>query len=145
MATTKQKLATSKIVENRGNVSKSMRQAGYSPKTAKNPRNLTKSKGFGELCSEYGLTKDLVIRSLVADIKKKAGNRKQELELAAKLLGVLNRNALAQNEERPVRPIYVMDMSDPNKVGGIAGEPQFPWSVNRAKLDKYFGFDQVNG
>lgn len=45
MPTTKQKLALKKIVENRGNISKSMRQAGYSPTTAKNPKNLSYNKG----------------------------------------------------------------------------------------------------
>src|SRR5258708_2606005 len=110
MATVKQKTAISKIVENRGNVSKSMKQAGYSPKTAKNPFNLTKSKGFGELCAQYGLTRSLVIRSLVADIKAKPGSRKQELELAAKLLGLIRKDGLDQEPEREVRPVYVIDM-----------------------------------
>ena len=48
MATKRQKNATVKVVENRGNVSKSMRQVGYSKKTAKNPKNLTDSKGYKE-------------------------------------------------------------------------------------------------
>lgn len=49
MATIKQKKAFDKIVENRGNVSKAMREVGYDATTAKNPRNLTESKGFKEL------------------------------------------------------------------------------------------------
>ena len=40
MATEKQKQAIENIVENRGNVSKGMRDAGYAEKTAKNPKNL---------------------------------------------------------------------------------------------------------
>jgi hypothetical protein len=51
--TLKQKLVASKIVENRGNVSRSMREAGYSPNTAKNPKNLTKSKTWGDLMKDY--------------------------------------------------------------------------------------------
>ncbi len=49
MPTIKQKLALSKIVENRGNISKSMLEAGYNETTAKNPKNLTESKGWKEL------------------------------------------------------------------------------------------------
>jgi len=47
--TIKQKLAVDKIVENHGNISKSMIQAGYDLTTAKNPSNLTKSKGWAIL------------------------------------------------------------------------------------------------
>lgn len=47
--TMKQDLAVSKLVENHGNVSKSMLEAGYSPQTAKNPSNLTKSKAYKSL------------------------------------------------------------------------------------------------
>lgn len=46
MPTLKQKQVISKIVENRGNISKSMIEVGYSPATAKNPSNLTESKFF---------------------------------------------------------------------------------------------------
>lgn len=45
--TLKQERAIAELVENRGkSVSKAMRDVGYSPKTAKNPQNLTKSKAF---------------------------------------------------------------------------------------------------
>src|SRR4051812_14320375 len=58
--TTKQKLAIKRIVENRGNVSKSMREAGYTEATAKNPKNLMSSaKVQSELAAmleEKGIT-----------------------------------------------------------------------------------------
>jgi hypothetical protein len=57
--TTKQKLAFKKTIENRGNVSKSMREAGYSEETAKNPKNLTESKGWLELVDVH-LADDLL-------------------------------------------------------------------------------------
>ena len=44
MATIRQKKALAKIVENGGNVSKAMVEAGYSPMTAKTPQKLTESK-----------------------------------------------------------------------------------------------------
>ena len=53
MATLKQQRTLEKIVENRGNISKSMREAGYSRATAKNPKNLTQSKSWQELVEEY--------------------------------------------------------------------------------------------
>jgi hypothetical protein len=53
MATEKQKAVFDKIVENHGNVSKTMREVGYDEDTAKNPKNLTESKGWKELMEEY--------------------------------------------------------------------------------------------
>ncbi len=53
MATLKQKKAIEEIVENRGNVSQGMIKAGYSKKSAKNPKNLTESKAWDELMDTY--------------------------------------------------------------------------------------------
>lgn len=61
MATIKQKQAFDKIVENHGNVSKTMIEVGYDPTTAKNPKNLTESKGWRELMEE------VIPDSLLAD------------------------------------------------------------------------------
>lgn len=89
MPTLKQKKAVERIVENHGNISKSMREAGYTDAAAKNPKNLTESKGFKEVLDEYGLTEGLIVESLVEDIREKKQNRKPELELGAKLRGML--------------------------------------------------------
>lgn len=86
MATLKQKLAVDKIIENRGNVSRAMLDAGYTPATAKNPSNLTNSDGYKELMETY-LPDDMLLRALSDDIEEKKGNRKPELELAFKLKG----------------------------------------------------------
>lgn len=51
--TIKQHIAMKKIVENGGNVSKAMIEAGYSPKTAENPQKLTQSKTWQEYLEEY--------------------------------------------------------------------------------------------
>ena len=88
MATLKQKKAVGKLVENGGNISRSMRQAGYRPATAKNPKKLTESKGFKELCIEAGLTEQFILEALKEDIEKKPQRRKGELELATKVLGL---------------------------------------------------------
>lgn len=53
MATLKQKQAIQNIVENHGNISRAMLDAGYDPTTAKNPKNLTENKGFQKLKEEY--------------------------------------------------------------------------------------------
>ena len=49
MATEKQKKAAKNMLENGGNVSKAMRDAGYSPATAHNPQKMTDSDGWNEL------------------------------------------------------------------------------------------------
>lgn len=53
MATIKQKHAYKNIVENGGNISKGMKDAGYSDATAKTPSKLTKSIGWNELVDSY--------------------------------------------------------------------------------------------
>lgn len=84
----KQKKALDNYVENHGNASKAMRDAGYSDASAKNPKNLTESKGFKQLAAEK-LSDDFLIDALNADIASKEGNRKPELELAFKIRGKL--------------------------------------------------------
>jgi len=51
--TLRQKAAIKKVVENGGIVSKAMRDAKYSPKTAKNPKKLTQSKAWMQLMEQY--------------------------------------------------------------------------------------------
>ena len=89
MSTEKQRKAVENIVENRGNISKAMRDAGYTDATAKNPKNLTESKGFEELCKNVGLTDDFILSCLAEDINAKPKNRYQELSLASKIRGLL--------------------------------------------------------
>lgn len=86
MATLKQRKAIDNVVENGGNVTKAMRDAGYSETTVNNPDNLTKSDAWQELMAAY-LPDDMLLGALSDDIEKKEGNRKAELELAFKLRG----------------------------------------------------------
>lgn len=60
MATEKQKKAIKNAVENGGNISKAMREAGYSPKTAKNPKKLTESAAWNDLMEKYLPEKELL-------------------------------------------------------------------------------------
>ena len=57
----RQKALVKRLAENQGNVSKSMREVGYSKVTAKTPQNVTESQGFKELMQEY-LPDDLVLK-----------------------------------------------------------------------------------
>lgn len=50
-------------MENGGNVSKAMREAGYSEATINNPSNLTKTKSWEQLLEEYA-PDDLLTRKL---------------------------------------------------------------------------------
>ena len=53
MPTIKQKKAFDKSVENRGNITKAMRDAGYSEATINNPKDLTDSLGWKELLEKH--------------------------------------------------------------------------------------------
>ena len=109
MATMKQRQTMDNLVENRGNVSRAMRDAGYSDKTAKNPKNFTESQGFKEILEEYGLTDELIITSLVEDIKAKKRNRVAELTLAAKIKGFsVERHDITSNGETIGKSVEVI-------------------------------------
>lgn len=61
MATHKQKLVAKDILENTGKpISRAMLDAGYAPATAKNPSELTESKGWNELLEEMLPDEDLL-------------------------------------------------------------------------------------
>lgn len=68
MATAKQRLALSKMVENGGNASQAMIDAGYSKNTAKTPSKLTNSKAIksemASLLKAHGVTKEQYILNL---------------------------------------------------------------------------------
>lgn len=66
-----------------------LREAGYPECTVNQPSKVTKSKGFREALDELGLTEELLVSSLVEDIQKKPQNRKGEIELGAKMRGML--------------------------------------------------------
>lgn len=59
MASKKQETAMKIAVENGGNVSKAMREAGYSPKTAKNPKKLTESEAWKKIMTKALSDKEL--------------------------------------------------------------------------------------
>jgi hypothetical protein len=88
MATQKQVRAITKMVENGGNVSKAMIEAGYSVNTARTPQKLTNSKGYRALLDDYGLREELILQCLLEDIFSKPGSRVQELALLAKIMGL---------------------------------------------------------
>jgi len=77
------------MVENGGNASKALRDAGYSESIANNPQKVTKTESFQDILKEAGLTDQFLTKALVADIKSKKGRRKAELELGYKVLGRL--------------------------------------------------------
>lgn len=60
MATEKQKAVAAMITENHGNISKTMRDVGYSDITASKPSNLTDSKGWKELMEDNLPTNELM-------------------------------------------------------------------------------------
>lgn len=62
MATLRQRKAVEKVLENNGNVSRAMIEAGYPPATAKNPQQLTRSKGWAELMEKFLPDKHLTDR-----------------------------------------------------------------------------------
>lgn len=58
--TMRQEFLARKIVENHGNVSKSMREVGYSVSHSNNPHQVTRTKTFQELMEKYLPEKNLM-------------------------------------------------------------------------------------
>ena len=89
MATEKQKEAVKDLSENIGKpIGKIMRDSGYSVSTSETPKRLTESKGFKEELDKHGLNEELIISSLVEDIKAKPGKRLGELQYGGELIGM---------------------------------------------------------
>lgn len=123
MATVRQKLAFNKIIENQGNVSKSMREVGYAFNTAKVPsKNLTETKGFQELCNEHGLTDDFLVKALIEDIGGKPKNRKAELELAFKIKGRMIEDK--PENTRPINLVIPIQVSQSFNIDGTHNETE---------------------
>lgn len=101
MSTKKQEKAIQKIVENGGNISRAMIDAGYSLSTAKTPKKLTGSKGYSDILKSSGLTEGFVVENLVDDIKNKPGKRLGELSLASDLLGLRRRASNINDFDNP--------------------------------------------
>jgi len=88
MATIKQKQAVKEIVENRGNVSKAMETVGYTKATAKNPSNLTNSKGFQKLLKELIDNNDLLNEVIDVAMSKDSRAKLQAIDMLFKLQDV---------------------------------------------------------
>lgn len=104
-ASMRQQKALANLVENGGNVSKAMIDAGYSPATAKTPQKLTESDSFIALMEQEGITDQLMLHTLrdglkaekvvivgngddaFADVQPDHQNRHKFLETAIKLKG----------------------------------------------------------
>lgn len=90
MPTAKQRIVVKKTLENLGRPKGDiLREVGYSETVAKTPKIVFESKGYKEALDEYGLTEELIVCALVEDITLKKQNRKPELELGAKIRGML--------------------------------------------------------
>lgn len=91
--TARQKAAAVKVMENARKpkpetIGKVLQAVGYSRAVSETPTDVTESKGFKAALDELGLTDDLIVSSLVADIKGKPKRRLGELALAAKIRGL---------------------------------------------------------
>ena len=84
--TEKHKKVAKILMEGEDNFGLAMRKAGYSETYSKNPQQLKEKVGFQEAMAAYGLTDELVVSSLVEDIKAKPQHRVEELRLGAKML-----------------------------------------------------------
>lgn len=81
-----------KLVSNKINKGKALREAGYSETIANNPQLVTESQGFKHYMAKYGFTEDNLAQLLAEDIVNKPGERLGELKFAAELMGLLTKD-----------------------------------------------------
>jgi hypothetical protein len=86
--TMKQRAVISKIVENHGNISRSMIEVGYSPMTAKNPSNLTNSQWFRKVLDSMDDSKYL---KKLDEIAMDTEDKRASLQAINELLKLKNR------------------------------------------------------
>lgn len=86
--TMKQRAAIKKIVENNGNISRSMREVGYSPATAKNPSALTNSAWFRKVLDSMDDSKYL---DKLDEIAMDTNDKRASLQAIGELLKLKNR------------------------------------------------------
>lgn len=109
--TIKQRKAMALVMENGGNITQAMRDAGYSETTVNNPSNLTRAKTWQELMEAY-LPDDMLLRALSDDIEKKIGNRTAELTLAVKMKGRLTEKTDVTSGGEAIQPVLVRFLGD---------------------------------
>lgn len=93
--TVKQSKAMTYALENGGNVSKAMTQAGYSKAMAKNPQKLTRSQAWIEVMEEAGLSDRELAKTLREGLK------------ASKTVTSLSGDILATDPDYAVRHKYL--------------------------------------
>lgn len=81
-----------KLVSNKVNKGKALRDAGYSDAIANNPQLVTESQGFKRYMAKYGFTEDNLAQMLHEDMINKPGERLGELKFAAELMGLLTKD-----------------------------------------------------
>lgn len=64
MATFRQRKAVENLVANGSSIAQAMRDAGYSPRTVRDPGKLTRSEAFIELMEAAGLTDSRLVKVL---------------------------------------------------------------------------------
>lgn len=74
------------------NKRKALKEAGYSDSVCKNPKLVTKSKGFLAYMNDSGLTDENLANYLAEDIEAKPANRLGEIKLAMEVKGLNDKN-----------------------------------------------------
>lgn len=127
--TIKQKAAVKNIIENHGNISKGMRDAGYTEATAKNPKNLTKSQVWEQLLEEH--LPDELLRGVLED------GLKADKVISAVIVGSKaneNTNDFIEVPDHPTRHKYLdtalkLKKKYPAEKTILAGDPDEPLQI----------------
>lgn len=101
MANIRQQKAIKELVEKGGSVGSAMRKAGYSPKTAKNPKKLTETKAFKE-----------TVLPIVEALEKE---RDRAIKLMAKKIGKAGYRDLVDAADKITKNIQLLSGKETGK------------------------------
>lgn len=105
MSTLKQKRAVRAIVENGGNVSKAMREVGYTNETAKTPSKLTDSDGYHEEAAFF--------------LKELENEKNETIKMLKKTRKDGKYNEHSQHLDRTVKLIQLLEGKPTGILGGV--------------------------
>ena len=145
--TIKQKMVASKLVGNGGNITKTMKEVGYSPNTANTPSKLTKSKAWPELMEQYIPDEKLLIaheealqatkwNDFTGEREEDHTTRLRAVDLGYKVKGKIvdNPSVLQQFNTGEGGVTYIIQTTNDNKeFDGLTSEPVKDLPVQETK------------
>jgi hypothetical protein len=102
-----------KMAEPGRTLGSALAEVGYSKAVQESPTKVTDTRSFRQIAEELGLTKSFVLNALREDIEKKPQFRGQEIALAMKMHGMLDKTDEVEERDFNISWIDESEASEP--------------------------------